>query len=429
MFQQAHRPAEDKKQVAEELERNYQIQSVINSLLHLSLEDIPLEELLQRALDLILSIRWLAFESKGSIFLAEEDSDVLVMKAQSGLLDILLKECARFPFGKCLCGQAASQRKMQFEGCINDKHLVRYEGMMPHGHYCVPVILADKVLGVINMYVKENHQRSEPEEKFLTAVADALAGVIKRKKAEEALRVAYHELKETQTQLIQVAKMQVVGGLASGVAHEVKNPLAIILQGVDYLSSKIKTADDNVSFALQNIHDAVKRADTIIKGLLDFSSISRMELKPQSLNSVLDNALLLLKNQFTRYHIHVIEDFGKDMPDIIIDKNRIEQVFINIFINAIQAMPDGGTLTVRTFLKGSTLGVEVEDTGKGILEDILDKVFDPFFTTKRNIGGTGLGLSIVKNIIEMHKGTIKIENKKEGGVKVAVSFKADQKGG
>jgi PAS domain S-box-containing protein len=159
---------------------------VINSLLQLSLENVPLDELLERTLDLLTSIPWIAFQSKGSILLVEEQPEVLVTRAQKGLGERILATCSRVPFGRCLCGLAAATRQIQFAADLDDRHTVRYEGMSPHGHYCVPILFADRLLGVMNLYVKAGHFRHPKEEEFLTAVANTLAGIIARREAEEA---------------------------------------------------------------------------------------------------------------------------------------------------------------------------------------------------------------------------------------------------
>lgn len=253
--------------------------------------------------------------------------------------------------------------------------------------------------------------------------------ITERKKTEEELRLAYQQLKEAQNQLIQAEKMEIVGRLASGVAHEVKNPLAIILQSVEYLSKKVKADDENVSLMIVDIKESVKRADKIIKGLLDFSGASKLNMNFENLISVIEKSLYLMKSQFLQTHIEVIKNLAEDIPLVKMDTNKIEQAFVDIFINAIQAMPTGGKLTVRTFSKELEKGekvvvVQVEDTGLGIPEDNLGKIFDPFFTTKQKEGGTGLGLSVVKNIIEQHDGKIEIQNKKEGhGVIAEITFK------
>lgn len=260
----------------------------------------------------------------------------------------------------------------------------------------------------------------------------------------EELHQAYNELKSTQSQLVQAAKMEVVGTLAGGVAHEVKNPLAIILMGIEYISLEISPQEKRLHSVLEDMKSAVLRADYIVKELLDFSLASQLEIAPQDINLIIGNALILTKHECDKYHVQVIKELKEEIFFVDIDKNKIEQVFVNLFLNAIQSMPYGGTITVRTYTKELTepdeeMGprerdalklekaaviVEIEDTGTGIPEDIIDKVFDPFFTTRRDKGGTGLGLSVVRSIIDLHKGGIRIENKKEGrGAKVTLMFK------
>lgn len=171
----------------EEIKRAYDIQTVLNRLLGLSLENVSFEEVLRRTLDLILSIPWLAFESKGGIFLVKDDQEVLSLKVQKELPFYLQEACAHIDFGRCLCGRASLKKEIEFAECIDDRHEIRYEGIKPHGHYCVPIIFNSKLLGVINIYVKEGHQRDQKEDSFLTAIANTLAGVIVRKQMEESL--------------------------------------------------------------------------------------------------------------------------------------------------------------------------------------------------------------------------------------------------
>ncbi|UCB56637.1 MAG: HAMP domain-containing protein [Candidatus Omnitrophota bacterium] len=257
-----------------------------------------------------------------------------------------------------------------------------------------------------------------------TSVANLNKEIAERKQTEKRLQEAYRRLKATQFQLVQAAKMEVVGKLASGVAHEVKNPLAIILQGMEYLSQKEELRTEDILPVLKDVTEAVRRADSVIKGMLDFASLSKLNMVAENLNALLDASLLLMKHQFDRYHIQVIRDFEEGLPDVKIDRNKIEQVFVNLISNAIHSMPHGGNLTVKTHSKKmepeTAVVVEIEDTGEGIPEDILDKIFDPFFTTKRKEGGAGLGLSIVRNIVEMHNGTIEIRNREEAGVRATL---------
>jgi len=172
----------------ESIEHHYDTRTAVNALLHLSLEDYSLEELLQKALDIILSVPSLSIEAKGSIFLVEDEPEVLIQKVQKGLAEPLLKKCARVPFGKCLCGRAASIKRIEFADHIDERHEVSFEGMAPHGHYCVPILLSGNTIGVINLYLKDGHSCVGREVEFLDSIANTLAGIIKRRQAEEEQR-------------------------------------------------------------------------------------------------------------------------------------------------------------------------------------------------------------------------------------------------
>jgi PAS domain S-box-containing protein len=184
----------EQKIAEDEIRKSYQLQNVINSLLHISLEDVPLEKQLEQCLDIILYAPFVRLMPKGGIFLVQGDSNVLVLMANRGLPVPLVGICARVPFGKCLCGRAAESRKIQFADCVDDRHDNRYDGLTPHGHYNVPILSKGKVLGVFVLYLQEGHQQKEEEIIFLQIVADTLAGIIQHKEAEDALRRYAKEL-------------------------------------------------------------------------------------------------------------------------------------------------------------------------------------------------------------------------------------------
>jgi signal transduction histidine kinase len=249
------------------------------------------------------------------------------------------------------------------------------------------------------------------------------------------------DLKSAQLQLIHAEKLESIGRLAAGVAHEVKNPLAVIQLGIDYLSQTLKGNKD-VTETVGDMDDAVKRADTVIKGLLEFSRPTELEIKTLNLNTVLEESLLLVKYELSKNSISSDKQLDDELPDVELDRNKMKQVFINIFMNAIHAMGKDGTLTVKTsscqlpkdlynlhckntkhFKVGDRVViVTVEDTGTGIPEDKIDKLFEPFFTTKPTGIGTGLGLSVTRNIIDLHKAAINIMNRKAGGASVSIIF-------
>jgi PAS domain S-box-containing protein len=176
------------RKIEEQAQRYNELQTVINTLLRLSMEDIPLEIILDKAIDLILAVPWLVLESKGAIFLVEEDPETLVMKAQRGLNKTLQTTCSRVPFGRCLCGRAASTKGLVFADRLDERHDIYYESMVPHGHYCLPILYADRLLGVLNLYVSVGHGREPEEETFLSAVANTLASIIMRKQTERNLQ-------------------------------------------------------------------------------------------------------------------------------------------------------------------------------------------------------------------------------------------------
>ncbi len=281
-----------RKQVEEKTKQDYHIQSAISSILRVSLQPISLNEQLQKILELILPIPWLSLESKGCIFIVEGEPDVLVMKAQHALSDDLLMSCAHVPFGKCLCGMAASTGRTIFAGHVDDQHEIRYQGMLSHGHYNIPILSGDRVLGVICMYVKENHQRDEREDEFLTAVANALAGVIQRKHAEE-------ERMRMQEMLIRSEKLAAVGKIAGGIGHDLRNPFNIIDNSALYLSEILNDVNGKVRKQLDVIHRAVQRSSKIITDVLDFAKAKPPSLEKCNISNIIKEALFSMETPDT----------------------------------------------------------------------------------------------------------------------------------
>ncbi len=274
-------------------------------------------------------------------------------------------------------------------------------------------------------------------------IAATAAAEVEHKRAAE-LEKAYKELEKAQGELIQSEKMSAVGKLASGVAHEVKNPLAIIIQGVNYLEEKLHLEENDYSKILQMIKANVRRADNIVRALLDFSRASKLNLVPEDINSILKSSLVLVQHRTKLEDIEIVEELNEGLPKVLADKGKMEQVFVNLFLNAIQAMPNGGRLSICSYIKRlnepinrvgkggmenyfkageSVVVIEAEDTGVGIPEEHLEKIADPFYTTKNPGEGTGLGLSVTKNIIDLHKGIMEIKSIIGKGTKIIVTLK------
>lgn len=175
------------KQTTEELQKNYKTQSVINSLLNLSLQNLDLEQILKEAIDLVLTLDWLSLEGKGSIHLYNPKANQLELHAHRNFDSAQQQACSIIPVGRCLCGKAAQKMEMIFESQITENHEHSYAEMQPHGHYCIPIIFSDRLLGILNITVHEGHQSDQREKDFLQAFTNTLAGIIQRHEAEQKL--------------------------------------------------------------------------------------------------------------------------------------------------------------------------------------------------------------------------------------------------
>ena len=249
-----------------------------------------------------------------------------------------------------------------------------------------------------------------------------------------ALEDREENLKRMHAQIVQSEKLSAMGQMAAGIAHELKNPLGVILQGASYLKTDgARSAEQRVE-VITMMEDAVARADRIIKGLLHLARPIVLELKPEALNEMVEHACSLAAKQIPE-SITVVKEMAASPIQVLADAGQINQVVINLIMNAVHAMPEGGKLVLRTFQTHASEvrpGVgrrsmdlikpadavavcEVIDSGTGILQQNQAKVFDPFFTTKKVGEGTGLGLAIVRAIVETHGGMIMFENNKGQG--------------
>ncbi len=183
----------ERKKLINELNRNYDVQQVVNSLLQLSLKDTPIDDLLHEAIKLIVNIPWLSFEKQGAIFLTTSDNN-LKMSAEYGLPDKVKESCKNVAFGKCICGNVLATKKAMFGNKISHSQEIEIDGLNDHDHYCIPILFGDKVFGVINTYLVKEHVFSDFEADFLNSVANTLSGIIARKKAEKAAQELLDQL-------------------------------------------------------------------------------------------------------------------------------------------------------------------------------------------------------------------------------------------
>jgi PAS domain S-box-containing protein len=235
---------------------------------------------------------------------------------------------------------------------------------------------------------------------------------------------------ELEAQLSQADKLSSIGLLAAGVAHEVNTPLAVISSYTQLLAKQLQ-ADAPKAALLEKITKQTFRASEIVSNLLNFSRTTGTELTEISLNKVIGDTLALLEHQFKVAHIEVKPDLHEDLPPILGNAGRLQQVFLNLFLNAKDAMNGGGVLNVAT-LNGDFVSVRVSDTGSGIAQENIQKIYDPFFTTKTSPAegqtrGTGLGLSVTYGIIQEHAGSIRVESRPGEGTTFTLDFPLTRK--
>jgi two-component system NtrC family sensor kinase len=240
---------------------------------------------------------------------------------------------------------------------------------------------------------------------------------------------------ELRTQLFHASKLASVGELATGVAHEINNPLAVIVaaSGVirDVFNPEFALEPDRESVLkeVDNIDSAVFRARTITRQLLDYGRKYEPTLEPCNVNLILDDVIEGLKaREFELEGIAIVRDYDPGLPDILLDRDKIRQVFLNLINNAGDAMAKGGTVTVTTRRHDDTIRVSVKDTGVGIPAEIVDKIFNPFFTTKEVGKGTGLGLSVSLNIVKSLGGTINVQSIEGAGTVFTVTLPIQRAG-
>lgn len=224
------------------------------------------------------------------------------------------------------------------------------------------------------------------------------------------------DLRISRDRLVQSERLAAVGQLAAGIAHEIRNPLTSMKMTIQLL--KRKQIDEPSKESLQVVLSEIDRLEIIVSGILDFARPMELTVKPTNIINVIDEVIRLMNPNLRHRKVEVIKDINQAVPEVMIDSNRMKQVFMNIIINSMQAMPNGGNLKIACDYDQNDVCVEISDTGIGMQKDVLDHAFDPFFSAKS--GGTGLGLTNVKRIIELHNGKVEMESIENQGTKIKI---------
>jgi len=269
----------------------------------------------------------------------------------------------------------------------------------------------EKVLKVREIQVK-NRELLQERDRLIDEIASW------NRELEKRVREKTQELQNAQREIIQTEKMSTLGFLSAGMAHEIRNPLNSIALYVQLIKGE-KDDTEKLDF-LEKIEFEILRIDGILRKLLDAVKRPPFQLEEVSIEKVIDSSLEMLRSRLEMHGILVTRDFRSSPPPIQADPSEIEQIFINLFINSIEEMPDGGELTILMDQNDDRLLLRVTDTGKGIPQENLSRLFDPFFTTKA--AGTGLGLTLVLRIVRTYRGKIDVESTEGTGTTFTISL-------
>ncbi|MGQ9628849.1 MAG: ATP-binding protein [bacterium] len=276
----------------------------------------------------------------------------------------------------------------------------------------VPLKLGDRILGVINVNNKRGGRPFDGDDRnLLETLASHAAIAIENAKLYRNVWEQAHQLQDLSAQLIQSGKLAGIGEIAGSIAHEIGGTLGIILNRLQLVRSRVEILPEDLRGDLETIERQVRKAIDVSRNLLRFAHHYPLSFSPVNVNDALEEVLELLGKQLNADRIEVNRTYG-EVSEIEGNRNQLQQVFLNIILNARDAMPGGGTLSIDTSNLPDGSGVEIRfrDTGVGIPEDIGDKIFNPFFTTKEADKGTGLGLSVSSRIVKDHGGTISFES-------------------
>ena len=285
---------------------------------------------------------------------------------------------------------------------------------------CVPLIAKSEPIGVIvadNVYTAEpiSDERVNTLTMFVSQASLAIENAETYKRLEDKI----NQLTETQQRLIRSEKLAAIGSMSSYVAHEIRNPL-VTIGGFAKTLSRFTFTDAKIKVNIDIIIEEVKRLEKILNNITDFGKPSKPEKIDAQICEIMENTCLLMDNYFQEKHITLQKKYETGMPEVPVDPTQIKQVFLNILMNAVESMPDGGKLDVNIESVDESIRIYIIDTGKGIQQGVLQNIYDPFFTTKPS--GTGVGLSVSLKIIEDHGGTIDAISEQEKGTTMLLTL-------
>lgn len=539
-------------------------QNIVNSILHISLEPVSLQEKLERALHSILSLRNGRLLSAGAIFLINNDPDILELKAQQGLHPEHQTYYSEIQVGKKDYIRQGQGGEIKYVDRLLELHHIQFHDSEPYGHYWVPILVGEKLFGIIALYTKKGHKRKKVEEDFLITIAESLAVAIERNKMEHehaalinnlqsmitdlknekkftesiiqslnsglmvldhdgaiitcnskgqrilshfiqkiegenlcsifgdktarkitqsdrvmsykgleislqtksgeerilgikaapredasgqkvGLIVSFIDITDTKYFRQEIEKMNrlsTVAEIASAVAHEVRNPLAGIKTMSQSIEENLDDEDENKEY-IKRIIKQVDRLNQLLSEFFTYAKPGEPKKIRTSLVDIINDTRPLIKVKLDKKNIGLKELYEKDLPQIFADPNQLQQVFLNLMLNSIDALDCNGIIEItanhlqqnerKRYQKifpavkdeCEYVVARFKDNGPGMTPEVAENVFEPFFTTKHN--GAGLGLSIVYRILKENNAAIYVECSKPGATTFIIFFEADRK--
>lgn len=388
---------------------------------------LNLEEVLNSTLEKVLEVMRI---ETGAIALVNEQTKELSFTVHRGFPEELLHEADSLKLGPGLTGRTAQSGEPILVADISEEAgLSKIELEMKEEGFrsfaCIPLGSKEKVLGVMDIASHDLRQFSPHDVELLTSIGNQIGVAIDNARLFHDLGEAYRDLAATKAQLFQSAKLSAIGELAAGIAHEIRNPLTTIIGDAQLLMQDMKPGQPGYE-SLKAIERSGQRASEVIRNLLTSSRQEEYEFTRTDINESINNALSLIAYQIERSNISIIKDLATDLPLVPASTHHLEEVWINLLLNARDSIPDRqrGEIRIASRLDGSGKAVQVliSDNGCGIPKANLDRLFDPFFTTKDVDKGTGLGLYITYKIVDRHSGLIEIESEEGKGTTVTVTL-------
>ncbi len=417
----------EKKRSEDEMRRRNRELNALNAMAVIATQSFDLDEILNLTLRQVIS---LFGAETGSVYLAAEPEGTFRRRAGWGPRSEARVRMAEVVFPE---GMGDLVMRSRTEVVTQDflPHLppavVEFvcADRLPHWIWVV-LWGKDKPIGIMGIASKEDRHYSSNDENLLVAISRQLATTIEKVQLYEETCRAYEDLRRTQEQLLQSEKMSAVGQLISGVAHELNNPLTAILGYAQLLEGA--GLDERSADYVRKLFKQAQRTHRIVQNLLSFARQRKPQKQEVDLGKVLEESLTLREYDLKVNNVTLEREIPEDVPSVVADPHQLEQVFLNVINNALDAIVEGsgsGVLKVRVFRKDAFVCVEFDDSGPGFKDP--SRIFDPFYTTKSVGKGTGLGLSICYGIVKEHGGEIVARNREEGGAAIEVRLLASEK--